>query len=200
MHFSSRFRYYLAHKNHLQESVPVVIALVCAYADSLANDSDVHKMEIIQAQPCHLPQLVPVFDAYRVFYQQESDLNLAEAFLRQRIEKQESVIFLAIDEKGKALGFTQLYPNFSSVSAKRTWQLNDLYVVKSARRQGVAKALMEHACQFAKRGGVKGIALETAESNHSAQRLYESLGYVKERGTYHYFLSFIEPESTPKSQ
>lgn len=170
----------------------IATVLVCEYPDTLAHDSDVHKMEIIQALPCHLPKLVPIFDAYRVFYRQESDLELGEAFLRQRIENQESVIFLALDEQGEALGFTQLYPNFSSVSAQRTWQLNDLYVVESARRQGVAKALMEHACQFAKRDGVKGIALETAESNHSAQRLYESLGYVKEQGTYHYFLSLAK--------
>lgn len=75
-------------------------------------------IQIIQATLSNLTELAILFDTYRQFYEQESDLTLAKNFLKQRIENNESVIFMAYDD-GKALGFTQLYPSFSSVSAQR---------------------------------------------------------------------------------
>jgi len=145
-------------------------------------------MEIVKATLDELDLVTPLFDAYRVFYGQGSDLNIARDFIKARLESQESVIFLAVGSQGEALGFTQLYPSFSSVSAARTWILNDLYVTDSARKQGVATQLMNAAKKLATEGEVKGLALETAEDNVNAQKLYESLGYKKELGAYHYFL------------
>ncbi|MFD2177710.1 GNAT family N-acetyltransferase [Veronia pacifica] len=134
----------------------------------------------------HIAQL---FDAYRVFYQQESDVRLAESFIFERLKNYESVIFVARSINGEWLGFTQLYPSFSSVSAHRIWILNDLFVAETARRLGVGKQLMNAAKHFANETGAMGIALETAEDNHSAQALYESLGYQQTGGVYHYFLT-----------
>ncbi|MBA6390944.1 GNAT family N-acetyltransferase [Colwellia sp. BRX10-3] len=130
-----------------------------------------------------------LFNSYRVFYDQDSNLELAKEFISERINNNESVIFYAIDNTGAYLGFTQLYPNFSSVSAKRSWVLNDLYVSESARRLGVGKKLMQAAKNFALSTNAKGIALETAEDNVNAQALYESLGYKKGSGFFSYFLS-----------
>jgi len=130
-----------------------------------------------------------LFNSYRVFYSQESNLDLAKEFISERINNSESVIFYAIDDTGTYLGFTQLYPNFSSVSAKRSWVLNDLYVSESVRRLGVGKKLMEAAKFFAESTNAKGIALQTAENNVNAQALYESLGYKKGSGFFSYFLS-----------
>ncbi|WNO59463.1 GNAT family N-acetyltransferase [Rheinheimera sp. MMS21-TC3] len=145
-------------------------------------------MEIVKAKVEHLNVISPLFDSYRVFYGQKSDLNVAREFIESRLNNNESVIFLALDEQGNGLGFTQLYPSFSSVSAARTWVLNDLYVADTARRQGVAKKLMNAAKAMGLEDNVEGLALETAESNVNAQKLYESLGYERESGTYHYFL------------
>lgn len=130
-----------------------------------------------------------LFNSYRVFYEQKPDLELAINFISERIENEESVIFYATDEQGSAVGFTQLYPNFSSVSAKRSWVLNDLFVSTNSRRLGVGKKLMEAARVFATNSRAKGIALETTEDNVKAQALYESLGYEKESGFIHYFLN-----------
>ncbi|HDM8222207.1 TPA: GNAT family N-acetyltransferase [Vibrio campbellii] len=145
-------------------------------------------MEIVKATIEQLDLVSPLFDAYRVFYRQESDLTVAREFIESRLNNDESVIYLALDDKGNGLGFTQLYPSFSSVSAARTWVLNDLFVLDTARRQGVAKKLMDAAKDMGKKDNVKGLALETAESNVNAQKLYESLGYERESGAYHYFL------------
>ncbi|MBC3875670.1 GNAT family N-acetyltransferase [Undibacterium flavidum] len=131
--------------------------------------------------------VAPLFNAYRVFYQQNDDLNLATKFLNERLQREESVIFFAIDNHGNGLGFVQLYPSFSSVSARRLWILNDLFVSESARRGGVARALMNQARRFAMETGAKGLFLETGRDNFQGQALYESLGYRK-NSEFFYFL------------
>ncbi|WP_194435226.1 GNAT family N-acetyltransferase [Vibrio fluminensis] len=146
-------------------------------------------MKVITATINDLESIVPLFDAYRVFYSQTSDVEKARDFLQERLSNNESIIFLAIDADNNAVGFTQLFRGFSSVSAARTWILNDLYVIPTARGLGVAKRLMNAARELAECDKVKGLALETAEDNLNAQKLYESLGYQRELGTYHYFLS-----------
>lgn len=145
-------------------------------------------MQVIRATLDHLERLAPLFDGYRVFYKQASDLAKARAFLKERIEQEESVVFAAQTEDGALVGFTQLYPLFSSVSARRVWLLNDLFVAKSARRKGVGEMLMDAAKDFAKETGAKGLSLETGITNTEAQALYEKLGYKKEEGTFWYFL------------
>lgn len=143
---------------------------------------------VSRATPVDLDALAPLFDAYRVFYRQASDLATARAFLGQRLQHRESVVFMARD-RTSALGFTQLYPAFSSVSARRIWILNDLFVAPRARQRGVARALMSAARAFAFETGALRLVLETAEDNGPAQALYESLGYVRETGERHYALT-----------
>jgi GNAT superfamily N-acetyltransferase len=145
------------------------------------------KMKIIQCGIEQLELAAPLFNAYRKFYGQPSDLESAGRFLQERVRKNESVIFLAMREK-KATGFVQLYPSFSSVSLLRLWILNDLFVAEEARKQGVASALMERATLLARETASKGIILETGIENQTAQSLYEKLGYLKSNETFHYFL------------
>lgn len=145
--------------------------------------------QIVRADCSHLAALVPLFEGYRRFYRQPQDLPGAWAFLEARMQQEESVIFLALDEAGTGGGFTQLYPLFSSVRMRRLWVLNDLFVAPEARRNGVAQALMERARQWAVETGAAGLQLETAHDNHPAQALYERLGWVREDGFYHYTLS-----------
>lgn len=142
---------------------------------------------IMKATIAELETLIPLFDAYRVFYQQASDPQLAKTFLSERLQQQDSIIFLALDTNSHGLGFVQLYPSFSSVSAKRLWILNDLFVAQSARRRGIAKTLMNRAKDFAIETNAKGLFLETAHDNFHGQRLYESLGYLK-NSEFYYFL------------
>jgi len=146
-------------------------------------------LSIRQATESDVQLVAILFDQYRVFYEQQSDPALAQQFIRERIEKSESVIFLAQEESGDAVGFTQLYPSFSSVSARRTWILNDLYVTPDARGTGVGRSLLEKAETFARAAGAKGIGLQTATNNLSAQRLYERLDYQKDTDFFSYFLS-----------
>ena len=108
-------------------------------------------MVVIQAGPEHLEGVAALFDAYRVFYRQASDIEGARRFISARLSRGESKIFLAISGDGAEapLGFVQLFPSFSSVSMKDLWILNDLFVAPEGRRQGVGRALMERARQLA---------------------------------------------------
>ncbi|WP_246865770.1 GNAT family N-acetyltransferase [Croceivirga thetidis] len=129
--------------------------------------------------------MVPLFDGYRVFYNQNSDLEAAEKFLSSRLNKNESIIFMA-KVGAKAMGFTQLYFTFSSVSMEPFLILNDLYVTPDFRGLGVGEKLLTIAKSFCSNNGYKGLALETAVDN-PAQYLYEKLGWKKDTDFFHYF-------------
>lgn len=145
-------------------------------------------MEIYQATIEDLEGVSNLFNLYRMFYQQASDLEGAKTYIKKRIESKESVIFV-VKDKQKYVGFTQLYPTFSSISMKRAWILNDLYVDAEARKQGVGEMLLHKAKDFAVETGAKSISLSTVPDNYSAQRLYERNGYIRDSQFYHYGLS-----------
>jgi len=144
-------------------------------------------MEVRLAHLDDLDEVTRLFDRYRMFYAQASDLDAARQFIQMRFQQGDSTIFIALDEL-RAVGFTQLYPSFSSVSMKRLWILNDLFVEETARRQGIGAQLMQGAESFARQTGAVRITLSTQITNQSAQSLYESRGYVKDEVFYHYSL------------
>lgn len=144
-------------------------------------------MRLRRATPEDLPALVSLFDGYRQFYQRRSDLPLAEAFLSERLRLGDSAIFVAEGAPG-LLGFVQLYPIFSSLSAERAWLLNDLFVAPSARKGGVGRALLECAERFGRETGARWLSLSTQQTNLPAQRLYEALGWVRDQEFFHYEL------------
>jgi ribosomal protein S18 acetylase RimI-like enzyme len=144
-------------------------------------------IQIRQATVLDLDSVAPLFDSYRQFYGQPADLARAHDFLAERIRLHESVILLARDDAdGEGLGFTQLYPLFSSV---RTWLLNDLFVAAAARRRGVAKALLDAAVEHARALGAASLSLSTALDNAPAQALYESMGWQRDRQFCEYSLT-----------
>lgn len=142
-------------------------------------------IRIITATQFHLDEVLPLFDEYRVFYKQASDSEGARKFLLERFLNEESVIFLALD-KGRGIGFTQLYKSFSSVSMQAVFILNDLFVVRSHRNKGVGTKLLSRAQRYCLEKKCKGLAIETAVDN-PAQHLYERMGWEKDSQCFHYF-------------
>lgn len=142
---------------------------------------------IRRAEVGDLDALAQLFDAYRQFYGQPADLGRARAFLAGRFEHGESVVFIAMDDDA-AVGFTQLYPCFSSVRTARTYLLNDLYVASAVRRRGVAEGLLAAAAQFAREEGALRLTLSTAVDNLAARSLYERDGWQLESGFLEYSL------------
>lgn len=137
--------------------------------------------------PADLEAVTALFDDYRQFYGQPSDRAGAEAFLRERARRRESAVLLARDGDGRALGFAQNYPSFSSHSMAPIWVLNDLFVAPQARRLGVARALLKAVADAARRAGAVRLTLCTQVENTRAQALYESMQWKRDTAffTYH---------------
>ncbi|MGE5722366.1 MAG: N-acetyltransferase family protein [Sphingomonadales bacterium] len=129
-----------------------------------------------QATIDDVDRLAPLFDGYRIFYGQASDRDLARRFLHERFVNQQSIVFVA-ERGGAAVGFTQLYPSFSSVRPAKIFVLNDLFVDPSCRKCGAGAALLEAARRYAAAAGAASLTLRTAVDNARAQALYRSLGW-----------------------
>ena len=146
-------------------------------------------MSVTAVGVADLDALVPLFAGYLQFYQVPRSATEIHAFLLERLQRGDAQLFIARDEQGMAQGFTQLYPLQSSLSLAPAWLLSDLFVLPSARRQGVGEALMNAARAYAEANGACGLQLETAKTNLAGQALYERLGYVRDELYLTYWLS-----------
>ena len=128
-----------------------------------------------------IDEIGKLFDLYRQFYAQPADPKRARAFISARLSKGESVVLVAHPSASPLLlGFTQLYPTFCSVSAAPIFVLYDLFVSPDARRAGVGRALLKAAADYAGTTDAVRVELATAKTNHAAQTLYRSLGWVRD--------------------
>lgn len=148
-------------------------------------------IDIRQATLNDISEVSRLFNEYRMFYGQHSDLEAATSFIKERMNKQESMIFMAAwNEESKvadtAMGLVQIYPSYSSVSMGPIWILNDLFVDSKYRQQGIARKLMQAVMKQAKRNKILRIVLSTAISNQQAQALYESEGYTQDQSFMYY--------------
>ena len=135
-------------------------------------------MRIVQATLEHLDLLTPMFIKYREFFGELALPDSSRKFLENRLKRKESVIYMALaDEEDRLLGYCQLYPSFSSLSLKRVWILNDMYVAEDARRQLVADRLLQTAKKMAKDTNAIRLRVATSENNLAAQKTYESIGF-----------------------
>ena len=137
-------------------------------------------MNILRIDNTQIDLVVELFDKYRIFYKQASDIAVARAFITARLNNNESVIFVAFNDDKKPIGFTQLYPTYSSMRVSKNWILNDLYVDSDQRKQGVGEKLIKTAMDFAREDGSTFVQLSTAVDNFTAQSLYEQIGFKKQ--------------------
>jgi ribosomal protein S18 acetylase RimI-like enzyme len=148
-------------------------------------------LRIEVATLARLDELAELFDAYRVFYGRPGDVPAARRFLQERLSRGDSHILCAVDAAGRAVGFTQLYPSFSSVSMGPIWVLNDLFVAPEARRSGAGRLLLAAAASHALETSALRLELQTQKTNLAAQSLYEREGWRRDDEFYHYQLPVV---------
>lgn len=152
------------------------------------------RIQVVEADAGLIPMAAALFDAYRQFYRQPSDLASAERFLSERLARRESLVLLAVEGEPKtALGFAQVYPSFSSVRLRPIWILNDLFVAAEARRRGVGRLLLDEVARRAAAAGACRVVLATAKDNVTAKSLYDSSGYLLDAAFDHYELPLPGP-------
>lgn len=136
-----------------------------------------------------LPDILPLFDAYRVFYQKIADSEQAKTYLQTRLRQHEAIIF-AFYEENKAVAFTLCYFTFSSTAMSKTLQLNDLFVAETHRNQGIGEKLIQHVFAYADENDFARVGIETAHDNVGAQRLYARIGF-EQTSAVHYKKVFL---------
>lgn len=135
-----------------------------------------------------LNQLSRLFDMYRVYFKQSSDPEEAATFLQERLERKESVVYVA-DDEGELAGFVQLYPLFSSIRLAKIWLLNDLFVLPEYRGKQVSKQLIDAGKQLVYETGAAGILLETEKTNEIGNHVYPAAGFKLYNETNYYWWS-----------
>lgn len=147
-------------------------------------------MRIVQATLEHLDLLTPLFIKYREFYGELPLPDSSRKFLENRLTRKESVIYLALaDDEDKALGYCQLFPSFSSLSLKRVWILNDIFVAEDARRMLVADRLLQTAKQMAKSTNAVRMRVASSTNFETVHKTYESIGFREDTE----FKNFVLP-------
>ena len=143
-------------------------------------------MELFEATTFDLPALSDLFNQYRMFYKQPSDIEACCKFLTARLQQKDAVIYIVADENTMT-GFVQLYPLFSSIRMQKCWLLNDLFVIPDARKKGIARMLIDRCKLLAKESNASGIMLETGKNNMEGNKLYPSEGFQLMDSTHFYF-------------
>lgn len=134
---------------------------------------------IRRATRADVPQLADLFEQYRAFYRARPDRAAAVRFLEERLDGEDSTVFIAIMGASgpEMVGFVQLYPSFSSLALWGTEILNDLFIVPGRRREGIARMLLATAIEYARQRGAASVELSTQHTNRSARALYRELGF-----------------------
>ena len=135
----------------------------------------------------HYKDVGALFDLYRQFYKYKTNLKASTKYIKDRINQNESFIFICFYKKEPA-GFVQLYETFDSLNINKKLILYDLYVDRKYRKNGIGRKLMNEAKKLAKFKKIQNIELSTAKNNKKAQSLYESLDYKRDKEYYNYFL------------
>jgi ribosomal protein S18 acetylase RimI-like enzyme len=99
-------------------------------------------------------------------------------FLGTQLQRDDAVVFVA-ERAGQVVGY--VYAGIEPQSWKELRDeagfIHDVYVDASARRCGVATALLEAAAAWLADRGMPRIVLWTAAPNESARRLFARLGF-----------------------
>ena len=148
-------------------------------------------LKIIRANINHIEGISVLFDLYRQFYKYQKDLNNSKNYIYKRIVNNESIIFIGIENEN-IIAFVQLYEAFDSLNLNKKLVLYDLYVLEKYRKLGIGRKLMNKSKDFAKNNNFPKIELSTSIDNYSAQKLYESLGYIRDNEYYNYGLEVLK--------
>jgi GNAT superfamily N-acetyltransferase len=140
-------------------------------------------VEIAPISSDEFEELLPLIAAYQRFYEaEEIDEERNRAFFRRFLAPSDDGLLLGARSEGQLVGYACLYWHFSSLQAKETVLMNDLFVAEDRRGGGVGRTLIEASAEVARERGAPCLEWSTAPDNGTAQRLYDSTG--AERSTW----------------
>jgi len=87
-----------------------------------------------------------------------------------------AIAFVAYDLK-TPVGFATCFAGYSTFRAKPLWNIHDIAVIPSHRRQGIATQLLKTISDYAQAEGCCKVTLEVREDNPHADKLYRQFGF-----------------------
>ena len=85
--------------------------------------------------------------------------------------------YLVARSDGKAVGSLMVTYEWSDWRNGNLWWIQSVYVVSSARKQGIFRLLYDNVISLAKQGGnTAGVRLYVEKDNRGAQEVYRKLG------------------------
>lgn len=132
-----------------------------------------------------LKEVSILFNLYRIFYRQEDNLQGSTDFIKQRLLKGESEIFLVLIDN-KAVGFVQLYKLFHYIKLQKQWLLSDLFVHPDHRGKGLSVALIARSKQWCEETEACGLLLETEKTNIIGNKLYPKCDFQHDEAHNYY--------------
>ena len=149
------------------------------------------ELKIIRANKNHIEAVSILFDLYRQFYKYKTNLTNSKNYIHNRIVNDESIIFICMENQ-RVIAFVQLYDTFDSLNLDKKLILYDLYVLSKYRKLGIGRKLMQKSKEFAINNNFSRIELSTSKNNYNAQKLYESLDYIRDKEYYSYELEVMK--------
>jgi GNAT superfamily N-acetyltransferase len=143
-------------------------------------------VNIREARPSDRPAWDPLWAGYLSFYESELPRAVTDTTWSRFHDPAEPMLCLvAEDEDGALLGFAHLVFHRGTWSIGDFCYLEDLFVVETARKRGVARALIEAVYARADALGCERVYWLTHESNAAARALYdqvaENRGFIQYR-------------------
>jgi ribosomal protein S18 acetylase RimI-like enzyme len=108
----------------------------------------------------------------------EDELRASFALL---LDDPNTEFFLVSTANAGGVGYAQCRYRYSAWVSGLEAELDDVFVVRECRRQGVGRRLVEFALARAKSKGCRSLGLNTNERNSEAVALYQGLGLIAER-------------------
>lgn len=115
---------------------------------------------------------------YQEFYKVKPNHSHNLRFLRSFLNRDDGKFFIAKNGE-EIIGYVCLYFSYSSISATRIAILNDLYVRKEFRNNGVGAQLIDFAINHASMMDIKQVRWFTRTHNIDAQKLYKKYNATK---------------------
>jgi len=143
-------------------------------------------MNILFANESHIPGMIRLLDQVgQVHHQIRPDLfrsgarKYSEADLALLLQDPSRPILIA-EEQGQVAGYCfcmfQEVRDSSVLCDRKTLYIDDLCLDENVRGSGIAKALYDKACEFAREEGCQAVTLNVWCGNDRAMAFYEKMG------------------------
>lgn len=118
-----------------------------------------------------------LWEGYNDIYDRRLDAAVIAATWQRFFDPMEPVHALVAEEDGRLLGLVHYLYHRSTTMLGPTCYLENLFIAEGARRQGIARGLIEAVYDASRAAGAERVYWQVHEANHGAMRLYDQMAW-----------------------